>query len=132
MDCRSGIAAAERRSVSESNTPRYPYPPPDRSSPGGSHQSQAYPPPDRDAPSGRYLPPLPHSTNGFAVASLVLGILWLWWVGSVLALVFGYVARQQIDRSGGMQGGRGMAIAGIVLGWVGVSTFAIIVALIFT
>jgi hypothetical protein len=38
--------------------------------------------------------------------------------GWILALVFGYLAKSQIDASGGMQRGRGMAIAGIVLGWV--------------
>jgi len=43
-------------------------------------------------------------------------------VGSVLALVFGYVARSQIKQRPG-QGGDGMAIAGIVLGWVGVAAF---------
>lgn len=59
-------------------------------------------------------------TNGFAVAALVLGIVWLYWIGSILALVFGYVAMSQIDKSGGRETGRGMAIAGIVLGWVGV------------
>ena len=37
---------------------------------------------------------------------------------SILALVFGYVAKQQIDQSAGQQVGRGMAVAGIVLGWV--------------
>jgi hypothetical protein len=35
-----------------------------------------------------------------------------------LALVFGYKARREIDASGGLQQGRGMATAGIVLGWV--------------
>ena len=60
-------------------------------------------------------------TNGMAVASLVLGILWFWWIGSVLALIFGYVAKGEIDRSGGRQTGRGLAIAGIVLGWIGVA-----------
>lgn len=59
-------------------------------------------------------------TNGLAIASMVLGIVWIYWVGSVLALVFGYTARRQIDESDGREGGRGMAIAGIVLGWVGV------------
>ncbi len=59
-------------------------------------------------------------TNGFAIASLVLGILWIYWIGSILALVFGMVAKSQIDRSGGFEQGRGMAIAGIVLGWVGI------------
>jgi len=58
--------------------------------------------------------------NGLAIASLVLGILWIYWIGSILALVFGMVGKSQIDKSGGMQSGRGMAIAGIVLGWVGV------------
>lgn len=60
------------------------------------------------------------ATNGMAIASLVLGILWLWWVGSILALIFGYVGKQQIDQSQGRQSGRGLAIAGIVLGWIGV------------
>ena len=60
-------------------------------------------------------------TNGFAIASLVLGIVWLYWIGSILALIFGYVAKRQIDRAGGAETGRGMAIAGIVLGWVGVA-----------
>ena len=62
----------------------------------------------------------PQKTNGMAIASLVLGILWLFWIGSVLALVFGYLAKSQIDGSRGVEGGRGLAIAGIVLGWVGI------------
>jgi hypothetical protein len=66
-------------------------------------------------------------TNGLAIASLVLGILWVYWIGSVLALVFGYVARSQIDASWGQQEGRGMAIAGIVLGWVGVGVLGLVI-----
>ena len=57
-------------------------------------------------------------TNGLAIAALVLGILWLCAIGSVLAIVFGFVALNQIKRSG--QGGRGLAIAGIVLGIIGI------------
>jgi hypothetical protein len=68
-------------------------------------------------------------TNGLAIASLVLGIIWLWWLGSVLALIFGYSAKNQIDRSGGQGSGRGMAIAGIVLGWVGVATLVLFLGL---
>lgn len=67
--------------------------------------------------------PQPQATNGYAIASLVLGILWLWWMGSILALAFGYSARRQIAASKGREGGDGLAIAGIVLGWVGVGTF---------
>jgi len=52
----------------------------------------------------------------------VLGIaqLFLCIIGAILALVFGYISRRQIDESGGTQGGRGMAIAGIILGWIGI------------
>jgi hypothetical protein len=59
------------------------------------------------------------TTNGFAIASLVLGFVWLFGLGSLLALIFGLVARKQIDDSNGQQSGKGMAIAGIVLGIVG-------------
>jgi hypothetical protein len=68
-------------------------------------------------------------TNGFAVASLVLGIVWAMWLGSILALVFGYIAKDQIDRSGGRQTGREMAVAGIVLGWVGVALLLAMIVL---
>ena len=60
-------------------------------------------------------------TNSWAIASLVLGILWLWWVGAVLAIVFGLVALREIRGSDGLEGGKGLAISGIVLGsvWCG-------------
>lgn len=57
----------------------------------------------------------------------MLGILWLYWVGSILALVFGYLARRQIAQRQGVQGGRGLATAGIVLGWVGVGFLALFI-----
>jgi hypothetical protein len=80
-----------------------------------------------DAFEPRYQPA---PTNGYAVASLVLGILWIWWIGSILALFFGYVARSQIRAAGGRQGGDGLAIAGIVLGWVGAGTFLYVLLLV--
>jgi len=73
---------------------------------------------------------VPRTTNGLAVASMVVGIVWIYWIGSILALVFGYMAKKQIDESGGNQAGRGMATAGIVLGWVGVGTLAIFLVVI--
>jgi hypothetical protein len=88
---------------------------------------QVPPPPAFTAYSPYGAPVVQASTNGLAIASLVLGILWLYWIGSILALVFGYVATGQIDRSAGRQTGRGMAVAGIVLGWIGVATAVILV-----
>jgi len=67
----------------------------------------------------------PTSTNGLAITSLVLGICWIFWLGSILALVFGYVGKSQINASDGAQGGKGLAIAGIVLGWVGMGTLCL-------
>jgi hypothetical protein len=64
-----------------------------------------------------------------AVVSLVLGIFWLFWVGSILAVIFGYVGKGQIDRSGGTQSGRGLAIAGITLGWVGIGFLVLTIVL---
>jgi hypothetical protein len=62
-------------------------------------------------------------TNGLAIAAMVLGVVGAftaWFVlPSILALVFGLVSHSQIKGSGGTQGGRGLAIAGIVLGAVG-------------
>ena len=66
-------------------------------------------------------------TNGMAIAALVLGIVWIYGIGSILALVFGYQAKKQIDTSGGRESGRGMAIAGIVLGWIGVGLIVLII-----
>ena len=72
----------------------------------------------------------PPSSSGYAVASLVLGILTLYGVGSILALVFGYRARKDIDASSGSLKGRGMATAGIVLGWIGLSLMFVVIAML--
>lgn len=73
-------------------------------------------PPSPVAPS-----PMAQTTNGYAIASLVLGILWIWWIGSILALVFGYKAKREIRESADRQAGAGLATAGIVLGWIGIA-----------
>lgn len=74
-------------------------------------------------------PTRPVSTNGMAIASLVLGILWIWGLGSILAIVFSCVSRSQMKASQGSEGGRGLAIAGLVLGIVGLSVIVLAVFL---
>ena len=72
-------------------------------------------------------------TSGKATAALVLGIFGFVLcplICSVLALVYGYQARNEIDGSGGRIGGRGNAMAGIVLGWIGVSLCALFLILV--
>jgi hypothetical protein len=65
-------------------------------------------------------------TNGYAIASLVLGIAGFCFfplVPSILAVVFGKKAREEI-RSG-TSTGDGLATAGVVLGWVGIALCAV-------
>ncbi len=88
-----------------------------------------YAPPHAYAPPGYgQYPPGPYpgyggGSNGLAVASLILGLVgWtLCGVGSVIAVVLGFVARGQIKASGGGQSGDGMALAGIILGFIGIA-----------
>ncbi|MBO9577958.1 MAG: DUF4190 domain-containing protein [Microbacteriaceae bacterium] len=58
-------------------------------------------------------------TNGMAVASFVLSLVGLVvaFVGPLLAIIFGHVALSQIKAKG--EGGRGLAIAGLVIGYIG-------------
>ena len=72
------------------------------------------------APPGHLVAPV-RETNGSAIASVLLGVLWLAGIGSLLALVFGSRARREIKNSAGSQKGSGMATAGIILGWIGIA-----------
>jgi Domain of unknown function (DUF4190) len=81
------------------------YPPPPPSGYGG-YGGYGYPPPAY--PSG-------NNTNGLAIASLVTSLVGFFTcgVGSILGLIFGLVALNQIRRTD--EGGRGMAVAGIII-----------------
>jgi hypothetical protein len=63
----------------------------------------------------------PRALSGLAIASLVCGIFWVLGMGSVAALILGYLALRQIRRDPLRVGGRRMAIAGVVLGCVGIA-----------
>ncbi|BBY51932.1 hypothetical protein MARA_54000 [Mycolicibacterium arabiense] len=95
------------------------YPPPPQ---GGGYppppQGGGYPPPPQ---GGGYPPPggfgggAPTKTNTLAIASLVCAVLGLLCgVGSILGIVLGVVALNQIKQTG--ENGRGLAQAGIVVG----------------
>jgi uncharacterized protein DUF4190 len=53
---------------------------------------------------------------------MVFGILWIYWIGSIVALILGYLALREIRKDPQRIEGKGMAIAGIVFGWVGIAT----------
>jgi uncharacterized membrane protein len=73
-----------------------------------------------DPPPGQ-VPAAFSETNGLAIASVLLAVLWFAGIGAVLALVFGYRARREINNSAGRQTGSGLATAGIILGWIGIT-----------
>ena len=56
-------------------------------------------------------------TNPLAIASMVCGMAALV-LGplAILAIIFGHIARGQVHRTG--EGGRGMATAGLILGYL--------------
>jgi hypothetical protein len=90
--------------------------PDDRAGPAGA--PGRLPDPAKEGPSSNPSPPA--RTSGFAIAALVLSLIWLGGLGSMLAVVFGSKAKQDIRRSSGDLGGDGMATAGIVLGILGI------------
>ncbi|MCW5580611.1 MAG: DUF4190 domain-containing protein [Luteimonas sp.] len=78
----------------------------------------------------------PRQTSALAVVSLVSGLLgWtlLPWLGSLVAIVTGHLARGEIRRSDSTLDGDGLAIAGLVLGYamLALSLLGIIFVLLF-
>ncbi|MEU8781062.1 DUF4190 domain-containing protein [Streptomyces sp. NPDC048637] len=94
-------------------------------------------PPPPGPPAARWAPypmapiPAPQSRNGMGITALVLGIVgvvlglliilfWLSWLPALLAVIFGSVGLSQART--GRATNKGMALAGVVLGGVGLLT----------
>lgn len=75
----------------------------------------------------------PQQSSGKATASMVCGILFFFWpFTAIAAVVLGHIALSEIKRSAGRLAGRGMALAGLILGYLGVAfvPFILIIAAI--
>jgi hypothetical protein len=82
-----------------------------------------------DLPGGRPLAPAPlPRTNPLAITSLVCGIAQIMFgpFATIPAIVCGHVGRGQIRRTG--ESGAGIALAGLVLGWVGLAFGVLLIA----
>ncbi|MCA5892865.1 DUF4190 domain-containing protein [Isoptericola sp. NEAU-Y5] len=79
--------------------------------PGGANPQQPY---------GQYPPPSA-GTDGFSIAALVTGVLMM----TVVPIVLGIVGLNRIKRTG--QSGKGLAIAGIVLGALSIIGWALLI-----
>ncbi len=100
-------------------------------------------------------PPVSLQSNSMAITSLIVGIFtWvvgfliacptivfsyglgsivcmpLLLIGWIVSIITGYSARKQIRTSGGRQTGDGSAVAGIVMGWIGVGLTLLIIILV--
>ncbi len=71
----------------------------------------------------------PPANNQKAVWAMVLGIVGLLCCAfaGIAAIILGKQAQNEIDASGGVQGGRGMATAGFVLGIIALVAWVVIV-----
>ncbi len=61
-----------------------------------------------------------------AIASLVFGLMFLFFPLSIVAIVFGHISLSQIKKSAGRLGGKGLAIAGLVLGYFGIAVIPLV------
>lgn len=102
----------------------------------GSPERRYDPSPDRQGPYQAEQPyasgptyGAPHRpTNTMAIVSLVssiVGLTMLPFIGSIVGVVTGHIAKRQIAESG--EEGSGIATAGLVIGWIGVAILILII-----
>src|SRR4051794_35455104 len=102
--------------------PGMPAPPPGQ----GGPQLYQPPPPSYGAPPPIAQPQYGQpqytgaKTNTLAIISLVASLVWVCGLGSIAAVITGFMARKQIRQSGGRETGDGLALAGIIIGCIGV------------
>jgi type IV pilus assembly protein PilA len=78
------------------------------------------------------LPSVMPETSGLAIGSLIAGIFFFIFPAAIAAIVFGHIARSNIRKSAGRLIGNGMALAGLILGYMGIAfiPFILIIAAI--
>jgi type II secretory pathway pseudopilin PulG len=76
------------------------------------------------APPSQQIHP---ETSGKAIASLIFGLLFLLLPASILAVVFGHLSYSEINRSAGRLKGKGMAVAGLILGYFGLALIPLLI-----
>jgi type II secretory pathway pseudopilin PulG len=97
--------------------------------PAPAQNAPQYPP--QAQPYQRYQPP---QTDGGAVASMVLGIasivLCLSFFAGIPAIILGHISLSKIKKSAGRLKGQGMALAGLILGYISLPSILIIAAIV--
>lgn len=71
-----------------------------------------------------------------AIVSFVFGVIgflsswWLFSIPSIVAIITGHIARSKIAKSGGELDGDGLALAGLILGYVVLAIYLLIVLIV--
>ena len=73
--------------------------------------------------------------SSLAIVSLIAGIIgWtiVPFIGSIVAVITGHLAKKEIRESGGTMSGDGMALAGLILGYtmIGIALLGLIVLIV--
>jgi type IV pilus assembly protein PilA len=89
--------------------------------------AQSPPPPGPTAEAGVASPLTPPATDTKAIASLVCGLLSFIFPAAVAAVILGHISRSDIRKSGGRLTGSGLAMTGLVFGYLGVSVIPILI-----
>ena len=66
-------------------------------------------------------------TSGKAIASLICGIFFFVLPAAIVAIILGHLSYAEIGRSLGKIRGKGMALAGLILGYLGISVIPIMI-----
>jgi hypothetical protein len=82
--------------------------------------------------AGAFAPAARSRANGKAVGAAVCGLLCLPSMGltGIPAVILGHAARSEIRRTG--EGGDGLALTGLVLGWLSTAGWALVLTLLLT
>jgi hypothetical protein len=105
--------------------PAWGAPPPGYGPPPPGYGAPGYGPPGYGSPGYSPYGPPQRRTNGLAIASLCCGIVGCLWITTILAIVFGFIARSQIRKQ--PQEGAGMALAGIILGFAWILILVVVI-----
>ncbi len=80
------------------------------------------------SPAATAPPPLPPpETSGKSIASLIFGFFSILFPAAILAIIFGHLSLSEIGKSAGRIKGKGMAVAGLVMGYLGISFIPILI-----
>ena len=89
--------------------------------------------PESIEPVPAYPVVTPKKDSGLAIASLVCGIAaWIIFpvVAAIAAVVTGHLAKKEIRESGNTLGGDGMALAGLLMGYIQLGLFVLFLIIV--